>query len=643
MRLKRMRLSNFESFGPVPETIEWEAVTFLVGPNGSGKTAVLRALCRLFSIDKQFRYVRESDFHVSSQNEASTSLWIEADFDFPELADGQAESPAIPDHYKHLRLEVSNDSAVVVRIRLSASIDEDGEIDERLQYVIKVDEDDEPTESQSLSRFDRSKIQVHYLPARRDPAEHIAYGAATLIGRILRACDWSREEEQLKILSDRIGEELLAANPGAVSVSERLRTGWEQLHKGTHYQKPSLSFEGANLDLVLRNLSVSFSPGHGSATANFALLSDGQQSLLYLSLALCAQSIYADVLSGELTCFNAARLRPPTFSMLAMEEPENSLSPHYLGRVVAALEKFASGTSAQAAVATHAPSMLRRVSPENVRYLRLNETRETTCRTVILPIGDADARKFVKEAVKAYPELYFSRLVVLGEGDSESIVIPRLLKAAQQGEDDASISVAPLGGRHVNHFWRLLHGLQIPHVTLLDLDAGRHQAGWGRVRYALKQLALHNKEAGITDSAISKYPKWDDPLDFVHQSDLGKRVIAWLEQDHRVFFSSPLDLDYSMLIQFEGSYDVEVGELGAPTAAVITSVLGKSAVDARQYSADQQKYFAAYHRIFKLESKPIAHLAALSVLTDQELLAAAPQSLTRMMNTIQTMVRNLPE
>jgi hypothetical protein len=57
------------------------------------------------------------------------------------------------------------------------------------------------------------------------------------------------------------------------------------------------------------------------------------------------------------------------------------------------------------------------------------------------------------------PELYFSRLVVLGEGDSEQVVLPRVLAASGIAEDDASVSVVPLGGRHVNHFWRSLNEL----------------------------------------------------------------------------------------------------------------------------------------------------------------------------------------
>ncbi len=35
---------------------------------------------------------------------------------------------------------------------------------------------------------------------------------------------------------------------------------------------------------------------------------------------------------------------------------------------------------------------------------------------IVLPDEDELAAKYVREAVEAYPELYFSRFVVLGEG-----------------------------------------------------------------------------------------------------------------------------------------------------------------------------------------------------------------------------------
>lgn len=52
----------------------------------------------------------------------------------------------------------------------------------------------------------------------------------------------------------------------------------------------------------------------------------------------------------------------PVFTVVALEEPENSLSPHYLGRIVSALNGMTGQGDAQALIATHAPSMLRRVA-----------------------------------------------------------------------------------------------------------------------------------------------------------------------------------------------------------------------------------------------------------------------------------------
>jgi putative ATP-dependent endonuclease of the OLD family len=83
------------------------------------------------------------------------------------------------------------------------------------------------------------------------------------------------------------------------------------------------------------------------------------------------------------------------------------------------LRGFSRDCDAQVVVATHSPSVVRRVPAESIRHLRLDASRQTVVTTIQLPPESADAFKFVREAVEAFPELYFARLVVLGEGDSE--------------------------------------------------------------------------------------------------------------------------------------------------------------------------------------------------------------------------------
>ncbi|WP_205750557.1 AAA family ATPase [Azonexus hydrophilus] len=42
MKLQTIRLSNFQSFCETPTEVALEDITYLIGPNGSGKTAVNR-------------------------------------------------------------------------------------------------------------------------------------------------------------------------------------------------------------------------------------------------------------------------------------------------------------------------------------------------------------------------------------------------------------------------------------------------------------------------------------------------------------------------------------------------------------------------------------------------------------------------
>lgn len=64
---------------------------------------------------------------------------------------------------------------------------EDGEIEERFLFVTKTDENGKPSSTASVPKRHRDKIHLHYLPARRDPSDHVAYGATALVGRLLRA------------------------------------------------------------------------------------------------------------------------------------------------------------------------------------------------------------------------------------------------------------------------------------------------------------------------------------------------------------------------------------------------------------------------------------------------------------------------
>lgn len=630
-----MRLSNFQSFGNETTELKLDEITYLIGPNGSGKTAVLQALCRLFAFDPVLRRIKRSDFHIPPNEQEipeQRKLTIEADFTFPETSDDSDNSTVAP-FFNHM-LMTSENCLPVVRFRLTAIMDFIGEIEETFEYVLEPDAQGNEV-TKLVPRTDRNQIQVHYLPAQRDPADHIAYNANALLGRLLRSVNWEKERSSINGLTEQINN-TLECNPSVKNLSEKLKQSWEGLHKGNYFKEPKISFAHSEIENILRHMSVSFTPGHDENLVDFSRLSDGQKSMLYLSLVLASQSISHSVVKNRDDNFDIEKLRPPIFTIIALEEPENSLSPHYLGRIVNALKTATKHQDAQALIATHAPTMLRRVSPEQIRYLRLGLNRTSSIKYIQLPEKSDEAYKFVREAVQAFPEIYFSRMVVLGEGDSEEIVLPKIFSAKGIPIDESAITIAPLGGRHVNHFWRLLSQLNIPYVTLLDLDVGRSNGGWGRIKYANDKLAEFMPNKVLPQDF--HIPAWND-----HQYMIKDHPGYLSELEQRdVFYSYPMDLDFSMLKAYPSKFKLKDTE-ELPDEKLITSVLGKSHHKPEQYSEDEQKLFASYHHLFKVSSKPANHLHALADLTDEELLQNMPEELSRLTDKVKAKLQEIAE
>ena len=117
-----------------------------------------------------------------------------------------------------------------------------------------------------------------------------------------------------------------------------------------------------------------------------------------------------------------------------------------------------------------------------------------------------------------------------------------------------------MGGRHVNHIWKLLAQLNIPYVTLLDLDRERGGGGWGRVKYALKQLIENRPEIrGELLLLRNGQTLQQARLDSMHTWDVTevKGMDSWLKrlEKYDVFFSYPLDLDFMMLSYLGDEYE----------------------------------------------------------------------------------------
>ena len=658
MRIESITLSGFRCFGTDPITVPISTeITAVVGPNAAGKTALLQALSKMFGVSRAQRTVLRSDFHLGAEGDPddreAKDLFIDVLIGLPELADGTATPETIAPSFRHMQIERADESPVC-RLRLEARWEDDGtvegEVSQELFWVDTLDDDPAEDKCHPVLAADRGLIQLYYTPASRDAVAQIKATTGALAARLLRAIEWSSETEEAV---QEATENLAAAfesESAIAAIGKALQTRWSGLHDDVVDTKPRLSLVSRRFEDVVNKIAVIFEQGPDGRERGLDALSDGQQSLFYFALAAAVFDLEREVVAGTVDGFRDDTLRIPALTLFALEEPENHLSPYFLARIIRQVRSLTDAGGAQAIVTSHSPAVLSRVNPREVRYCRCDpETRVSTVKKIKIPTGIDEAAKFVRGAMLAYPELYFARFVLLVEGDSERIVLPSLAEALDLLIDPAFVAIVPLGGRHVQHFWRLLKHLGIPHATLLDLDLGREGGGFGRVKTAIEKLIefgvpkaklLKIEEGVLSDEHFATMHTWQDP-------ENRKILQGWVDclKPHGVYFSAPLDLDLAMLEAFPGAYEAIIPKGGGPKMAADKAAevaLGTAGPGLTLYTGPFKDYPAllpAYRYHFLTNSKPATHLAALTHIKKKDLAEKMPAILAEVLKHIAKSLR----
>jgi hypothetical protein len=643
MFIERLILANFRCFGPVPRSIDLAlGLTVFVGVNGAGKTAVMQALQRLFGVTGEQRRLRRQDFHVPVAEAGpirQRGFVIEAIVAFPELDGEDGDNAAVPEFFHQMAADEAG--KLKCRLRLQATWTDDGSLDGAIEqkfWAVRTFADFAEADCIELKAIDRARIQMIYVPAARDGASQVA---AFLRGRLWRAIEWS---QQVREVFAEAGATLNGAFGGEAAVdlvAAAVKRRWQEVHSAGTDTTPIFRPLDLRFQEFIRKVEVVFHPDEAGRERSLDDLSDGQRSLFHLAMTAAILDVEARIAADPVGIgFQADGVPLPALTLIAVEEPENNLAPFYLSRIIRQIEDLTRGKRAQAVVSSHSASILARIDPTQVRHFRLDlADRTARVRSIRLPEDEEDASKFVREAVRTYPELYFARFAVLGEGASEEVVLPRLADALGFAVDRSFVAVVPLGGRHVNHLWRLLTDLDIPYATLLDLDWGRAGGGWGRIKTACTQLL----ENGVPPQALfGVHLHVNGPaanlaaFDGLAAGDSANLDVwaKWLRQ-FGVFFCAPLDLDYSMLRAFPVAYQVvEPGRQGPSNRGdPRTAVLGDDGLPAL-YGEDQDGLLRWYRYLFLGRGKPSTHVRVLSGLPLADLAAGAPEELRALLTRI---------
>lgn len=666
MRLKKMKIYNYRSFGD-EKTIKFNELTTFIGNNSSGKTTALSALQKLFGATASERTLVRSDFHLGKDEKAdeieTKDLYLEAIFEFPELEEG-SDSNAIPIMFKQLTIDGEGD-APYLRIRLEATWSRgstvEGSIDTKICYI-KQSEREETIEDSNktiVKNKELQRINLIYVPASRNPATQLKNASNSILYRVLANINWTDDVKAGIASKSNEFEKEFEKESGVNLIKDAIRTEWTNYHSDLRYSKAELKFNNPDMETILKKVDIEFAPTVTGRPYKVDELGDGLKSLFYISLVNSLLSLEEKILeenNDDELSHKSFRLVPPICTILALEEPENHVSPQLLGKVINNIKNISKQNNCQAIISSHSPSIISRIDPDDIRYFRIDQSNlKTEVRDLDLPSKDVyseEEYKYIKNGVIAYPELYFANLVILGEGDSEEILLPKMIEVGNEQIDSKSISVVPLGGRHVNHFWRLLNQLDIPFITLLDLDRERYLGGWGRVKYVCDELIKIDKiskEEIEQSNDINMLGSFDEMKNWdVENITEMNKWIKFLE-NYDIYFSSPLDIDFLMISSFkdeylkilndnEGPYIQRIGKIKDLKEADkqceeyvkrlendIKDTLKEKSSPGNTFTIEEKELMIWYKYFFLTRGKPTTHRVALLNIEENKLIENMPE------------------
>lgn len=694
MKLTKMVINNFKSFGEC-QAINFNNQTVLIGNNSSGKTTVLQALSKLFSDKQSDRIIRKSDFHLPKglrPGENTRNLFIETIFEFDEL-DGTVYGPAIPTFFEHFT--VSQDGAKpFLRIRLESSWEDDGTVEGSIDtqiYYISSDEDTIRDEDKHRApRKDLDKIRVLYVPASRTPEKELGNASGSMLSRLVNSINWTEDEiKEIKDKIDELNNTFLSENGALTQINNEIQKSWELYHEDNRFSQAELIINSSEMAAALRQIALKFSPTTTEEAFTVSDLGDGLRSIFYFSLVDSILDIELEITKDREENPDNPRFKlvPPILTILAIEEPENHIAPHHIGKLIKRFKQLGNNDNSQLILTSHSPVIVKRIDPEDLRYLRI-ENNDSVLQTIVsdiqLPQSNDESYKYIKGAIQAYPELYFAKLVVLGEGDSEELLLPKFFDLLGLEIDSSQISVVPLGGRHVNYFWKLLNALRIPHITLLDFDNERYGGGWGRIQYAIKQLILNGvaKEKLVTVTAESQKSRVldDDEIDKIKDWKIDRPdnqlLEGWIKmlEKFNVFFSAPLDIDFLMLQYYKEHYletlstnegsvvsytdensdnkkikltkmdrtnDYQLIGFKNRISEAIQATLKDKSGPGDSFTEEEKELMIWYQYFFLGRGKPTTHMQFLSSISDDELTRNLPPVFKKIVNRAEELLGDI--
>ena len=299
------------------------------------------------------------------------------------------------------------------------------------------------------------EIPFFYIDAQRDILEDIKL-KSSYIGRMLSAIEYNEDD------IEEIERQIEKLNTTAVERSDILKTVRDTLNE----LDPAMDGHSRGIEVTpftkkIRDLSKGLTINYGDDDRTFSMEYHGMGTRSWSSLLTLKAFV-------ELFKKNSEKKEKVYFPIIAAEEPEAHLHPNAQKKLYMQINGFVG----QKIISTHSPYI--------AASAKLSEIRSFYKKADDVECGQIDTtelkpewkRKIKRQVVHSRGEIFFSKCLVLCEGETEEQALPIFFKKYfRYSHSEVGIDFVGVDGyKNYMPFLNLAVGLNIPWIIFSDND-----------------------------------------------------------------------------------------------------------------------------------------------------------------------------
>ncbi len=456
--IKTVRISGFRGLENIE--VPLEETTVLTGMNNTGKTSFLKAL-QLALGSRQF--VSQDDFFIGS----SISDKVIIDLLIVPFNDDGTQEDDFSEEWEILfttdRIRNDAEGAAFVPLRTVITFDIIKNNFNTQQSILpdwpKFEQQDSvkwfeaEDGKETIFRFD--EIPFYYMDAQRDILEDTKLKSSYL-GRMLSKVEYSPNdikeiEEQIKALNERV--------VSSSDILSNIKTDLKELN--TAMDSHGEGIEITPFTKKIRDLNKGLTIYYADNQDSFSMEYHGMGTRSWSSLLTMKSFI-------TLLSKNAQKGDLVFFPVLAIKEPEAHLHPNAQKKLFGQIESIAG----QKIISTHSPYIAATATLAQLRNFYKDTT--ITCGRMLMDdsLSPEDIRKIERQVINTRGEIFFSKLIIFSEGETEEQALP-ILAQKHFGKTPVELALDFVGvdgkGNYLP-FIRFAEAFNIPWLIFSDAE-----------------------------------------------------------------------------------------------------------------------------------------------------------------------------